>query len=101
MIRVAECDLCGQPRCVESFCFRLQCYRKNGMWFDARNKLVRWVKKGRKVVNAAWLPEAWEERNVGVAERQGVTTPMSDLTVAQAQAQGTFDWKNEHRDPTA
>jgi hypothetical protein len=90
MKRVEQCDLCGQPRCAEGYCFRLQCYRRNGAWFDVRGKLIRWVKKGADVLGT--------ERNVGVGERRGVTTPMS---VSVAMSQGVFDWGATHSDPTA
>ena len=90
MKRVDQCDLCGQPRCAEGFCWRLQCYRKNGAWFDVRGKLVRWVKKGKEV-----LGKGMES---GVRRTAGVTTPRS---VSVAQAQGLFDWGVNHSDPTA
>ena len=38
----------------------------------------------------------------GLAERPGVCHPKGVISVAQAQAQGQFDWEDDgHRDPTA
>ena len=101
MIRIGECPCCGGDRCALTYCFRLQATR-----FPTRSGGFVWKTR------APYKATGWQRRLGGVIVKeehgirglpsgQGCVTPKNDLTVAQAQAQGVFDWPNEHRDPTS
>ena len=101
MKRSGECPCCGGTRCALTYCFRMQaaCYptRAGGfVWKTKSADATGWQNSNGGVILKV------EHGIRGLAERPGVCHPKGVISVAQAQAQGQFDWEDDgHRDPTA